>query len=84
MENLMNVTRMTTLDGLNYQSWRAKMEDLLYVREYYKSVFLEVKPEDMDLDRWRILHRQTCGFIRMWVGENVLNHISGEENARSL
>ena len=26
----------------------------------------------------------TCGFIRMWVGENVLNHISGEENARSL
>ena len=32
MDNLMNVTQMITLNRLNYQSWRAKMEDLLYVK----------------------------------------------------
>ena len=38
----------------------------------------------MELDKWRILHCQTCGFIWMLVGDNVLNHISGVEDARSL
>jgi len=25
-----------------------------------------------------------CGYIRQWVDDNVLNHISGENNAKSL
>ena len=60
------------------------MEDLLYVKEYYRTLFFEDKPEDIPEDKWKILHRQTCGFIRLWVGENVLNHISAEISARTL
>lgn len=30
------------------------------------------------------MHRQVCGYIRQWVDDNVLNHISGETHARTL
>jgi len=35
-------------------------------------------------DEWSLLHRQVCGYICQWVDDNVLNHISGENNAKSL
>ena len=35
-------------------------------------------------EEWNLLHRQVCGFIRQWVDDNVLNHISGETHARTL
>jgi len=27
------------LNGTNYQAWKGKMEDLFYVKEYWKPVF---------------------------------------------
>ncbi|RVW62457.1 Retrovirus-related Pol polyprotein from transposon TNT 1-94 [Vitis vinifera] len=33
---------------------------------------------------WNLLHRQVCGYIRQWVDDNVLNHVSEEKHARSL
>ncbi len=76
--------RMISLNGLNYQAWKGKMKDLLYVKDYYKPVFLETKPEDKTEDEWRIAHLQACGFIRQWVDDNVLNHICDVEDAWSL
>ncbi|KAJ0527304.1 putative RNA-directed DNA polymerase [Helianthus annuus] len=35
-------------------------------------------------EEWNILHRKVCGYIRQWVDDNVLNHISGETHARTL
>ncbi len=47
-------------------------------------MFYENKPEGMAEDKWKVLHRQTCDFIRLWVGENVLNHVSTKTSARTL
>jgi len=79
-----NTSRMILLNGTNYQAWKGKMEDLLYMKEYWKPVFAKAKPDDKSDDEWRVLHRQACGFSRQWVDDNVLNHISEETHARTL
>ncbi|CAH9075454.1 unnamed protein product [Cuscuta epithymum] len=79
-----NTSRMINLNGSNYHVWKGKMEDLLYVKDYYLPVFTTDKPESKTDAEWNILHRQVCGYIRQWVDDNVLNHISGETHARSL
>ncbi|TXG57032.1 hypothetical protein EZV62_018345 [Acer yangbiense] len=79
-----NKSRMINLNGSNYHVWKGKMEDLLYVKDYYLPVFAEQKPEDKTDDEWTILHRQVCGYIRQWVDDNVYNHVSEETHARSL
>ena len=79
-----NTGRMVSLNGSNYHVWKGKMEDLLYVKDYYLPVFSTDKPEDKSVEEWNILHRKVCGYIRQWVDDNVLNHISGESHARTL
>ena len=79
-----NTSRMVNLNGSNYHVWKGKMEDLLYVKEYYLPVFTTEKPANKTEQEWTILHRQVCGYIRQWVDDNVLNHISGETHARTL
>ncbi|KAK0592567.1 hypothetical protein LWI29_021383 [Acer saccharum] len=58
------------------------MEDLLYMKDFHLPVFTTEKPDNKS--EWTLLHRQVCGFIRQWVNDNVLNHISGETHARTL
>ena len=79
-----NTSRMVTLNGVNYAIWKGEMEDLLYVKNFYKPVFTIVKPDNMTDEEWNLWHRQVCGFIRQWVDDNVLNHISGETRALTL
>ena len=79
-----NTSRMVTLNGVNYAIWKGEMEDLLYVKNFYKPVFTTVKPDNITDEEWSLLHRQVCGFIRQWVDDNVLKHISGETHARTL
>ena len=79
-----NTSRMITLNGSNYHVWKGKMEDLLYVKDYYLPVFASERPENKTDAEWNLLHRQVCGYIRQWVDDNVLNHVSEEKHARSL
>ena len=79
-----NTSRMITLNGSNYHVWKGKMEDLLYVKDYYLLVFASEKIENKTDAKWNLLHRQVCGYIRQWVDDNVLNHVSEEKHARSL
>ncbi|WKA06698.1 hypothetical protein VitviT2T_024587 [Vitis vinifera] len=79
-----NTIRMITLNGSNYHVWKGKMEDLLYVKDYYLPVFASERPENKTDAEWNLLHRQVCGYIRQWVDDNVLNHVSEEKHARSL
>ena len=79
-----NTSRMITLNGSNYHVWKGKMEDLLYVKDYYLPVFASEKQENKTDAEWNLLHRQVCGYIRRWVDDNVLNHVSEEKHARSL
>ena len=78
------MSRMITLNGSNYHVWKGKMEDLLYVKDYYSPVFAEQKPDDKTDAEWTLIHRQVCGYIRQWVDDNVYNHVSEETHARSL
>ena len=59
-----NTSRMISLNGTNYHVWKGKMEDLLYVKEYWKPVFAEAKRDDKSDDEWRVLYHQARGFIR--------------------
>ena len=79
-----NTSRMITLNGSNYHVWKGKMEDLLYVKDYYLPVLASEKQENKTDAEWNSLHRQVCGYIRQWVDDNVLNHVSEEKHARSL
>ena len=54
------------------------MEDMLYVKNFYKEVFTTFKSDKKTDEEWNLLHRQVCGLICQWVDDNVLNHISGE------
>ena len=79
-----NTNRMITLNGSNYHTWKGKMEDLLYVKDYHLPVFATEKPDNKSDAEWTLIHRQVCGYIRQWVYDNVLNHISGKTHARTL
>ena len=52
-----NTTRMVTLNGSNYNIWKAKMEDLLYVKNFHQPVFATEKPIDKTDEEWNLLHR---------------------------
>ena len=41
-----NRCRMITLNGSNYHVWKEKMEELLYVKDYYLPVFASEKLEN--------------------------------------
>ena len=59
-----NSSRMVTLNGVNYVIWKEKMEDLLYVKNFYKPVFTIVNPDNKTDEEWNLLHKHVCGFIR--------------------
>ncbi|CAA0837196.1 Uncharacterized mitochondrial protein AtMg00300 [Striga hermonthica] len=52
-----NTSRMVTLNGSNYHLWKGKMEDLLYVKDYYLPVFTDEKPSDKPNKEWELCHR---------------------------
>ena len=79
-----NTTRMMSLNGSNYNVWKGKMEDLLYVKGFHLPVFSSDKPEDKSDKKWTLLHRHVCGNIRQWVDDNVLNHVCSVTHARTL
>ena len=51
-----NTSRMITLNGSNYHVWKGKMEDLLYVKDYYLPMFAFEKPEHKTDAEWNLLH----------------------------
>jgi len=59
-----NTSRMVTLNGSNYHIWKGKMEDLLYVKDFYLPVFAYEKLENKTDTEGSIFHHQICGYIR--------------------
>ncbi|MCF8701943.1 hypothetical protein L3054_11210 [Corynebacterium sp. MC-10] len=75
---------MINLDGTNFHIWKGKMEDLLVVKNMDLPIFATEKPETKSEEEWRRDHRQVCGFIRQFVGDNVYGLIANESHARTL
>ena len=79
-----NTSTMVVLNGTNYQKWKGKMKDLLFVKNMHLPIFAKIKPEKKNDEEWDFENEQVCGFIRQWVGDNVLNHVVNETNAKTL
>ncbi|RDX93346.1 hypothetical protein CR513_24405, partial [Mucuna pruriens] len=79
-----NTNRMVSLNGTNYHLWKRKMKDLLFVKKMHLLVFAAQKPESMSNEEWDFEHQQVCGFIRLFVDDNVYNHIASEIDAKTL
>ena len=41
-----NTSRIVTLNGTNYAIWKGKMEDLLYVKNFYQPVYTTKKSKN--------------------------------------
>lgn len=81
MEN--NNGRMISLNGNNWQIWKAKMEDLLYSKDLYDPIDGK-KPEDMSEDDWKKENQKVVACIRQWLDDVVFHHVSNEISAESL
>ena len=79
-----NMIKMVCLNGRNYNIWKSKMKDLLFVKKMHLPVFSAHKPENVTDENWEFEHQQVCGYIWQWVEDNVLNHIVNETHARTL
>ena len=47
-------------------------------------VFSDEKPDDKTDREWELCHRKVCGFLRLWVEDNFLNHICEETRVRTM
>ena len=47
-----NTSRMITLNGSNYHAWKGKMDDFLYVKDYYLHVFTIEKLDNKSDAKW--------------------------------
>ena len=55
---------MVVLNGTNYQKWKGKMKDLLFVKKLHLLVFALDKSEKKSEEEWSFENTQVCGFIR--------------------
>ena len=55
---------MITPNGSNYNVWKAKMEDLLYIKKFHQLVFVTKNPNDKTDKQWTLIHRQVRKYIR--------------------
>ena len=78
------MSKMVCLNRKNYNIWKSKMKDLLFVKKMHLSVFSAHKPENVTDENWEFEHQQVCGYIIQWVENNVRNHIVNETHARTL
>ena len=60
------------------------MKDLLFVKNLHLPVFAATKPESKTTEEWIFENQRVCAFIRQWVGDNVLNHVMNETDAKVL
>ncbi|RDX92481.1 hypothetical protein CR513_25386, partial [Mucuna pruriens] len=79
-----NTNRMTSLNGTKYPLWKGKMKDLLFVKKMHLPIFAVQKPESMSNEEWDFEHQQVCGFIQLFVDDNVYNHIASEIHVMTL
>ena len=78
------MSKMVCLNGRNYNIWKSKMKDLLFVKKMHLSIFSAHKPENVTDENWEFEHQQVCGYIRQWVEDNICNHIVNETHSRTL
>ena len=75
---------MISLNGTNWVTWKTKMGDLLYCKDFYGPIEGDKgRPEGTKDGDWNKLNRKTVGVIRQWI-DNVFHHIATETLAYDL
>jgi hypothetical protein len=83
MEELSN--SMVKLTASNYSIWKTRMKDILYCKELFEPIELNViKPDAKTDDEWKKLNRKAVGHIRQWVNQSVFHHVTKEVDAYLL
>mgnify|MGYP000556573844 CR=1 FL=1 len=71
----------SSLNAINYATWKTCMEDIFYVKDLYEPILRENIPSGVVAKEWEILNRKAVGTIRQFVGLSVFQHIANEHNA---
>ncbi|KAH0695864.1 hypothetical protein KY289_013346 [Solanum tuberosum] len=79
-----NMNKMVCLNGRNYNIWKTKMKDLLFVKKMHLPIFTAHKLETVTNENWDFEHQQVCGYIRQWVEDDALNHFVNETHVKTL
>ena len=80
-----SLVRMVAFNGSNWAIWKARMEDFLFCKDLQGPLLRDsAKPKKMSMEEWRILDRETVGYIRQWICANVYHNVSQEKTAHSL
>lgn len=56
MDDKVGVSRMICLNSSNYQLWKTKMEDLLYVKDLYEPILSKTIPTGVLESDWKLLN----------------------------
>ena len=78
------MSKMVCMNERNYNIWKSKMKDLLFVKKMHLPVFSAHKPENVTDENWEFEHQQVCGYIRQCIKYYVRNHIVNETHATTL
>ena len=78
------MSNMVCPNGRNYNIWKSKMKDLLFVKKMHLPVFSAHKPDNVTDENCEFEHQQVCGYIGQWVEDNYRNHIVNETRSRTL
>ena len=79
-----NIRKMVCLNGINYNIWKSKMKDLLFVKKMHLPVFSAHKPEIVTDENLEFENQQVCEYIRQRIEDNVHNYIVNATHARIL
>ncbi|KAL4561013.1 hypothetical protein LXL04_033173 [Taraxacum kok-saghyz] len=84
MESTSTIT-MVRLTPTNYNMWKPRMEDLLYLKELAEPLEKKgVKPDTKTDDVWMRINKKTVAQIRQWIDYSVFHHVSQETDAYKL
>ena len=78
------MSKMVCLNGRNYNIWKNKMKDLLFVKKMHLPVVSTHKPENVTDENWEFENHQACGYTIQQIEDNVRNHIVNETYAKTL
>lgn len=71
-------------NGMGYELWKLKMENLLEQRNQWLVVQKEKKPNDVSQDEWHRLDKKAWGTVRLCLLDSILLNVAKEETAYKL
>ena len=72
-KNLMEIKRF---DGKGFDLWQDRMTGILFLKDC-EDALLEAKQDDMPLVEWEKLNKKAIAYIKLALGDKILNDVKG-------